>query len=77
MNQVPTRARRRLWVAGTTLTLVAAIVATIFSFQSPAVTTGVVGATIVLNTIAAARCRDRHEGRDRGPIAAITQKRRA
>jgi multidrug efflux system membrane fusion protein len=39
MNQVPTRARRPLWVAGTTLTLVAALVVTIFSFQAPAVAT--------------------------------------
>jgi multidrug efflux system membrane fusion protein len=39
MNQVPNRARRRLWVAGTSLTLVAAIVATVFSFHVPAVAT--------------------------------------
>jgi multidrug efflux system membrane fusion protein len=38
MNQVPLQARRRLWVAGTTLTAVAAALATVFMLQSgPAV----------------------------------------
>jgi multidrug efflux system membrane fusion protein len=40
MNQVPLQARRRLWVAGTTLTAVAAALATVFMLQSgPAVAT--------------------------------------
>ena len=40
MNQVPLQARRRLWVAGTTLTAVAAALATVFMMQSgPAVAT--------------------------------------
>ena len=40
MNQVPRQARRRLWVAGTTLTAVAAALATVFMLQSgPAVAT--------------------------------------
>ena len=40
MNQVPLKARRRLWVAGTTLTAVAAALATVFMLQSgPAVAT--------------------------------------
>ena len=40
MNQVPLQARRRLWVAGTTLTALAAALATVFLFQSgPAVAT--------------------------------------
>ena len=40
MNQVPLRARRRLWVAGTTLTAIAAALATVFMLQSgPAVAT--------------------------------------
>ena len=40
MNQVPLKARRRLWVAGTTLTAVAASLAAVFMFQSgPAVAT--------------------------------------
>ena len=40
MNQVPPQARRRLWVAGTTLTAVAAALATVFMLQSgPAVAT--------------------------------------
>ena len=34
MNQVPLKARRRLWVAGTTLTALAASVAAVFMFQS-------------------------------------------
>jgi membrane fusion protein, multidrug efflux system len=34
MNQVPLKARRRLWVAGTTLTAVAASLAAMFMFQS-------------------------------------------
>ena len=34
MNQVPLKARRRLWVAGTTLTAVAASLAAVFMFQS-------------------------------------------
>jgi multidrug efflux pump subunit AcrA (membrane-fusion protein) len=34
MNQVPLQARRRLWVAGTTLTAVAAALATVFMLQS-------------------------------------------
>lgn len=34
MNQVPLTARRRLWVAGTTLTAVAASLAALFMFQS-------------------------------------------
>jgi multidrug efflux system membrane fusion protein len=36
MNQVPLQARRRLWVAGTTLTAVAAALATVFLLQSGA-----------------------------------------
>ncbi|MFL6696594.1 MAG: efflux RND transporter periplasmic adaptor subunit [Vitreoscilla sp.] len=36
MNQVPLKARRRLWVAGTTLTAVAASIAAAFMFQSGA-----------------------------------------
>ena len=36
MNQVPLQARRRLWVAGTTLTAVAAALATVFMLQSGA-----------------------------------------
>jgi len=39
MNQVPPRSRRRLWVAGTALTLVAAIVVTVFSLHTPAAAT--------------------------------------
>ena len=40
MNQVPLQARRRLWVAGTTLTAIAAALATVFMLQSgPAVAT--------------------------------------
>ena len=40
MNQVPLQARRRLWVAGTTLTAVAAALATVFLLQSgPAIAT--------------------------------------
>ena len=40
MNQVPLQARRRLWVAGTTLTAVVAALATVFLLQSgPAVAT--------------------------------------
>ena len=40
MNQVPLKARRRLWVAGTTLTAVAAVLATVFMLQAgPAVAT--------------------------------------
>jgi len=40
MNQVPLQARRRLWVAGTTLTAVAAALATVFMLRSgPAVAT--------------------------------------
>jgi len=40
MHQVPLKARRRLWVAGTTLTAVAAALATVFMLQSgPAVAT--------------------------------------
>ena len=40
MNQVPLQVRRRLWVAGTTLTAVAAALATVFLLQSgPAVAT--------------------------------------
>ena len=40
MNQVPLQARRRLWVAGTTLTALAAALATVFLLQSgPAVAT--------------------------------------
>jgi len=40
MNQVPLQARRRLWVAGTTLTALAAALATVFMLQSgPAVAT--------------------------------------
>ncbi len=40
MNQVPLQSRRRLWVAGTTLTAVAAALATVFMMQSgPAVAT--------------------------------------
>ena len=40
MNQVPLQARRRLWVAGTTLTAVAAAFAAVFMLQSgPAVAT--------------------------------------
>jgi multidrug efflux system membrane fusion protein len=40
MNQVPLQARRRLWVAGTTLTALAAAFATVFLLQSgPAVAT--------------------------------------
>jgi len=40
MNQVPLQARRRLWVAGTTLTAVAAALATAFMLQAgPAVAT--------------------------------------
>ena len=40
MNQVPLQARRRLWVAGTTLTALAAVIATVVLFQSgPAVAT--------------------------------------
>lgn len=40
MNQVPLKARRRLWVAGTTLTAIAASVAAAFMFQArPAVAT--------------------------------------
>ena len=40
MNQVPLKARRRLWVAGTTLTAVAASLAAVFMFQSgPAIAT--------------------------------------
>jgi multidrug efflux system membrane fusion protein len=39
MNQVPQPARRRFWIAGTTLTLVAAIVAAVFTLQAPAVAT--------------------------------------
>jgi multidrug efflux system membrane fusion protein len=40
MNQVPLKARRRIWVAGTTLTAVAAALATVFMLQSaPAVAT--------------------------------------
>ena len=40
MNQVPLQARRRLWVAGTTLTAVAAALATVFMLQAgPAVAT--------------------------------------
>ena len=40
MNQVPLQARRRLWVAGTTLAAVAAALATVFMLQSgPAVAT--------------------------------------
>jgi len=40
MNQVPLKARRRLWVAGTTLTALAASLAAVFMFQSgPAVAT--------------------------------------
>ena len=34
MNQVPLQDRRRLWVAGTTLTAVAAALATVFMLQS-------------------------------------------
>jgi multidrug efflux system membrane fusion protein len=36
MNQVPLQARRRLWVAGTTLTAIAAALATVFMLQSGA-----------------------------------------
>ena len=36
MNHVPVQARRRLWVAGTTLTAVAAALATVFMLQSGA-----------------------------------------
>jgi multidrug efflux system membrane fusion protein len=40
MNQVPLQSRRRLWVAGTTLTAIAAALATVFMLQSgPAVAT--------------------------------------
>ncbi len=40
MNQVPIQARRRLWVAGTTLTAVAAALVTVFMLQAgPAVAT--------------------------------------
>jgi hypothetical protein len=40
MNQVPLQSRRRLWVAGTTLTAVAAALATVFMLQAgPAVAT--------------------------------------
>ena len=40
MNQVPLQARRRLWVAGTTLTAVAAALVTVFMLQAgPAVAT--------------------------------------
>ena len=35
MNQVPLQARRRLWVAGTTLTAVAAVIASVFLLRSP------------------------------------------
>ena len=61
MNQVPTPARRRLWLAGTTLTLLAALVATILSFQGPAAATPSPGAppptpvsvaTVVQNEVA-------------------------
>src|ERR1700744_1672245 len=61
MNQVPIKARRRLWVAGTTLTAVAASLAAVFMFQSgpatatpsPAVqATPVAGATVVQSDVA-------------------------
>jgi len=61
MNQVPLKARRRLWVAGTTLTALAASVAAVFMFQagsavatpSPAVqATPVSVATVVQSDVA-------------------------
>jgi multidrug efflux system membrane fusion protein len=39
MNQIPLRARRRLWVAGTALTLLAAVVGAVFALHAPAVAT--------------------------------------
>ncbi len=61
MNQVPLQPRRRLWVAGTTLTAVAAALATVFMLQAgPAVATPSPAASVPIGVRDGLSCRPRY-----------------